>query len=171
MLLLCDFMDISKIEPGDKYMINVFIESVKDSTNYYRYDDKLGLFTLKRILKVPFPGCYGFIPRTHHIDAKLMDVLLLTSGQIQKGTVVPAKPIGLMRLRAEIPDDVLIAIPLADKEFDDIKDISSINKETLDKFKVFLEQFKELKVENIYDSEHAKRSVERAIEMYKKVVK
>ncbi|MFH1473859.1 MAG: inorganic diphosphatase [Candidatus Aenigmatarchaeota archaeon] len=161
-------MDISKVEPGDKYMVNVFVESTKGSTNYYKYNKKMGLFTLNKILESPFPGCYGFIPRTHHIDAKPLDVLLLTSGQIQKGTVVPSKPIGLIRLRAEIPDDILVAVPLADKEFDNVTDLSTINKETLDNFKMFLEQFKQLKVENIYDSERAKKAVRRAIELYKR---
>jgi len=36
---------------------------------------------------------------------------------------------------------------------------------------MFLEQFKQLKVENIYDSERARRAVERSIELYNRMVR
>jgi len=168
MLFLSDLMDISKIESGNENKINVFIECVKGSKSFYEYDNKSGLFTLKKILKITFPASYGFIPRTHHIDARPLDVLVLTSEPLQQGVVVQARPIGLMRLRAEIPDDILIAASTADKEFENTIDLSNINKETLDNLKEFLEEFKGLEIENIFNAEHSKRSVRRAIELYKK---
>jgi inorganic pyrophosphatase len=161
-------MDISKIEPGNEDKTNVFIECVKDSKSFYNYDNKSGLFILKKMLKIAFPGSYGFIPRTHHIDAKPLDVLILTSESLQQGIIVQSKPIGLIRLRAEIPDDVLIAISTADKEFENTVDISNISKETLDNLKEFLEQFKELEIENVFNAEHAKKSIRHAIELYKR---
>ena len=167
MLFLCDFMDISTIEAGNKDVVNVVIESVKGSKSFYKYDDKSGLFNLKKILEDTFPGSYGFIPKTHHVDAKFLDVLILASDSIQQGIVAQAKPIGLIRLRAQIPDDVLIAVSVADKKFENINDLSNLNKETLDNLKGFLEKFKELKIENVFDSEHAKNAVRRAIELYK----
>lgn len=162
-------MDISKIGPGDKNLVNVFVESVKGSKSYYKYNKKTGIFTLKKIIGIPFPGSYGFIPRTHHIDARPLDVFVMSSDSIQKGTVLQARPVGLIRLRSEIPDDVLIVVPVADKELDNIVDLSNMSKETVDNLKIFLEQFKELEVENVYDSDRAKKAVGRAIELYKRM--
>jgi inorganic pyrophosphatase len=164
-------MDISKIGPGNKDLVNVFVESVKGTKSYYKYDKKMDVFVLKKILEVPFPGSYGFIPRTHHIDAKPMDAMIISSDPINKGIVVQAKPIGMIRLRSEIPDDVLIVVAIADMKFEKIKDLSTLNKDILDNLKAFLEQFKELKIENVFDSERAKKAVGRSIELHRKMVR
>ena len=159
-------MDITQIEPGNKDVINVFINSIKGSKDLYEYDKKTGAFILKKVSEIEFPGAYGFIPKTHHIDANPLDVLVLVSIQVQQGIVLPARPIGIIRLKGNIPDDVLIAVPISDKNFEQINDISQI--ENLDQLKEFLEAFKESKVEYVFDVEHAKRSIEIAINLYKK---
>jgi inorganic pyrophosphatase len=164
-------MDISKIGPGNKDLVNVFVESVKGSKSYYKYDKRTGVFVLKKILEIPFPESYGFIPRTHHIDAKSLDAMIISSDPINKGTVVQGKPIGMIRLRSDIPDDVLIVVPIADSEFEKIKDLSTLNKDIQDNLKAFLEKFKELKIENVFDSERAKKAVGRAIELHRKMVR
>jgi len=161
-------MDVSKIEPGNMGMVNVFIGCIKTSKDYYEYDEKADTFILKRVLENPFPGAYGFIPKTHHIDAKPLDVLVLTSNQIQQGAVLPARPIGVIRLKGDVPDDVLIAVPISDESFRQINDISQI--ENLDELKKFLETFKGSKVEYVFDAEHAKKSIETAINLYKRGV-
>ena len=159
-------MDISKIEPGGKDSVNVFINCIKGTKDFYEYDKKTETFILKKVLEVPFPGVYGFIPKTHHIDARPLDVLVLISNQIQQGIVLPARPIGVIRLKGDVPDDVLIAVPISDKNFDQINDITQIG--NLEQLKSFLEIFKESKVEYVFDAEHAKKSIETAIKLYKK---
>jgi inorganic pyrophosphatase len=159
-------MDISKIEPGNRDVVNVFITCVKDSKDFYEYDKKTDNFILKRVLNISFPGVYGFIPKTHHIDAEPLDTLVLTSDQIQQGIVLPARPIGVVRLKANVPDDVLIAVPISDRSFEGVNDVTKIN--NLEEIKKFLEAFKGLGVESVFDSEHAKKSVEVAINLYKK---
>ncbi|NIO44232.1 MAG: hypothetical protein GTN36_01595 [Candidatus Aenigmarchaeota archaeon] len=161
-------MDISKIEPGGTEGVNVFINCIKGTKDFYEYDNKTETFILKKVLEVPFPGGYGFIPKTHHIDARPLDVLVLTSNQIEQGIVVPAKPIGVIRLKGNVPDDVLIAVPISDKSFDQINNITQI--ENLEQLKNFLEIFKESKVEYVFDVEHAKKSIETAINLYKRGV-
>jgi len=168
MLFLSDFMDISKLEPGDTSKLNVFIESIKDSRDYYRYDDVTGTFSLQRVLKQEFPGCYGFIPKTHHVDAKPLDVLVLTTGPLELGVVIKVRPIGVIRFKSEIPDDVLIAVPLTDRNYNNIKDVTKLSKDILKKLKEFLEEFKGLDIERVFDAQRAKNAVRRAIELYKK---
>jgi inorganic pyrophosphatase len=161
-------MDISKIEAGSENIINVFIESEKGSKNSYEYDSRLGLFKLKKVLGNTFPASHGFIPRTHHVDGKTLDVLILSSDTIRQGTLVQARPIGMVRLKAEVPDIVLIAVPLADKSFEKTKNLSEVSKEAMDNIKSFLQEFKQMEVDDVFDSERAKKSVKRAIELHKK---
>jgi inorganic pyrophosphatase len=161
-------MDISKIEPGNKNMINVFVESEKGSRNSYEYDAELDMFRLQKVLKTAFPGSHGFIPRTHHVDGKTLDVLVLSTDTIKQGSLVQVRPIGSIRLKADIPDIVLIAVPLADENFANNKNISEIDKGTLDNLKAFLEEFKGLQVGDVFDSDNAEKAVERAIELYTK---
>jgi inorganic pyrophosphatase len=160
-------MDISKIEPGDRNRVNVFIECLEGSRDFYEYDKNTGAFILKKVLDFSFPGCYGFIPRTHHIDAEPLDVIVLVSEQLQQGIVLSARPIGIIRLEGKIPDDVLIAVSVADKSFEMIKDISDLN--NLDSLKEFLEKFKESRIEMVFNAEHAKKSIENAIRLYKEI--
>lgn len=160
-------MDVSKIEPGNSDVVNVFIECIKGSKDFYRYDEKTSTFILKRVLENSFPGAYGFIPKTHHIDAKPLDVLVLISDQVQQGIVLPAKPIGVIRLKGNVPDDVLIAVPISDRSFEQINDVSQVK--NLDELKKFLETFKESEVEYTFDAEHAKKSIEIAINLFKRV--
>ena len=107
-------MDISRVEPGNEETVNVFTETEKGSKSYYKYDQNSGMFTLKKVLKSAFPGSFGFVPRTHHVDGEAMDVLILVSDSIQQGIIVQARPIGLIRMKGEVPDEVLIAVSLAE---------------------------------------------------------
>lgn len=161
-------MNISKVEPGDARIINVFIECTKGSKNFCEYDNKSGIFILKKVLNSPFPDCYGFVPRTHHIDAEPLDVLVLTNGPLEQGIVIQAKPIGIVRLKNKLIDDILIAVSLMDKEFEKVNDLLKLEDKTIREIEGFLEDFKNMKVENIFGVEHARRSVEHAIELYKR---
>jgi inorganic pyrophosphatase len=161
-------MDISEVQPGNKDLVNVFVESVKGSKSYYKYDAKKGMFTLKKVLKTPFVGSFGFVPKTHHVDGESLDVLLLASESIEQGIAVEARPIGMVRMKSEIPDDVLVAVPTADNDFRNVKDLSKIDEGLMKSLKAFLEEFKEMKVENMFDSEHAKNAVRRSIELYQR---
>jgi len=168
MLFSSDFMDINKLEPGLPNKINVLITSEKDSRDYCELDEKSETFILKKVLSKPFPGFYGFIPRTHHIDAEPLDVLVLTSEPIKQGIVIQARPIGLIRLRGNVPDDVLIAVLLADKNFENTQNLLSLEKEEIESLKDFLEELKGKEVEGIFEASHARKSVEHAIELYKR---
>jgi len=159
-------MDVSKIEPGDENTVNVFIESTKGSKDFYKYDGETNNFILRKVLNIPFPGAYGFIPKTHHIDAEPLDVLVLIGDQTQQGVVLPARPIGIIRIKGRIPDDVLIAVPVSDRSFERINNIQDIN--NLEEVETFLEELKESKIEFVYDVTHARRSINVAVELYKK---
>lgn len=168
MLFLSDFMDISRVEPGNSDVVNVFIECEKDSKSFYKYDTRTGMFNLKKVLKLPFTGSFGFVPKTHHVDGEPLDVLILASESIEQGIVVEARPIGLVRLKAEIPDEILVAVFTADSGFEKVKNLSDVGEDVIKSLKAFLEEFKGMKVENIFDSDQAKKAVRRSIELYQR---
>jgi len=161
-------MNISKIEPGDARRINVFVECVKGSKDFCEYDNKSGAFVLKKVLDSPFPGCYGFIPRTHHIDAEPLDVLVLINESLEQGIIIQARPIGIVRLKNKLIDDILIAVSAMDKEFEKVNDLLKLEDKTIKEIEGFLVEFKNMEVEDIFGVDHARRSVEHAIELYKR---
>jgi inorganic pyrophosphatase len=157
-------MEINKIEPGLPNKINILITSEKGSRDLCDFDSESEAFVLKKVLSDPFPGFYGFIPKTHHIDGEPLDVLLLTNEPIKQGIVVQARPIGLIRLRGKIPDDILIAVLVTEQT----KDLLSLEREEIEKIKSFLEELKEKEVEEVFGASHAVKAVEHAIELYRR---
>jgi inorganic pyrophosphatase len=158
-------MDVSKIGPGNMDLVNVFVESLLGSRDFYQYDAKTDNFILKEVLDISFPGAYGFVPRTHHIDGSALDVLVLISDQAKQGIIIPSRPIGVVRLKGQVPDDVLIAVAVSDKAFESVNDVSEIDMEGI---KGFLESFKKSKVEFVFGADHARRSADAAIRLYKR---
>ena len=161
-------MDISKLEPGNKERLNVFIKSPKGTKDVYDYNEEAEIFVLKKTLNTKFPGNYGVVPKTHHVDGEALEVLILTDRPLQQGTVLEVRPIGIIRLKGEIPDDVLIAIPVEDKKYGKIENLNQLNEAMIENLKEFLEEFKNSKVEYTFDSERAKRAIEHSIKLYKR---
>lgn len=146
--------------------ITVFVECSKDSKNVLKKTDEG--FKIIKTLREPFPASYGFIPKTHNVDGFPLDVMVLTKEPVGEGTLITARPIGVIRLRGKIPDDILIAVPIHDDKFKKIKELKDIPEMMLDDIKNFLEMFKENKIERIFGAEHAERSVKRSFELYER---
>ncbi len=161
-------MDVSKIKPGNQNQVNVFILAVKDQKEVYSYSKKTQALVLERIFSRNFPFCYGFIPRTHHTDGRILDAVVLTNEKLEYGTIAPAKPIGMFRLKNRIPEDVLIAVLINDKTLNRLDDIKEILKKDLLKYEDFLEDFKGKEVDRVLDSKKAKKAVQNAIELYER---
>jgi inorganic pyrophosphatase len=161
-------MELNKLEPGNPSKINVLITAEKDSRDLCEYDEEAEAFILRKVLAHPFPYSYGFIPKTHHTDGEPLDVMVLTNEPIKQGIVIQARPIGLIRLRGRMPDDILIAVLLTDKNFEKTQDLLSLNENEIERLKSFLAELKEKKFQDIFGSVHARRAVERSIELYKR---
>jgi inorganic pyrophosphatase len=157
-------MEINKVETSSPNKVNVLITSEKNSKDFCEYDEQSETFMLIKVLSNPFPAYYGFIPKTHHIDGEPLDVLVLTDELLRQGIIIQARPVGLIRLRGKIPDDILIAVLSSEAT----KDLLSLEREEIEKLKNFLEELKKKEVENVFGSEHAMRSVEKAIELYRR---
>ena len=110
--------------------IHVVVESPAGSRNKYKYDPKLGLFRLNRVLpyEASFPFDYGFAPGTRSGDDDPLDVVLLAEAPTFSGCVVRARPVGVLRARKEgVGNDRLLAVALVSRLYHDVHDITDLS--------------------------------------------
>lgn len=110
--------------------IHVVVESPGGSRNKYKYDPKLGLFRLNRVLpyEASFPFDYGFTPGTKSGDDDPLDVVLLGDAPTFTGCVVRARPIGVLRAKKEgEKNDRLLAVPLVSRLYAKVLDIDDLS--------------------------------------------
>lgn len=80
-------------------VVNVIVEIQKGGgRNKYETDKETGLRFLDRVnaTTLGYPTDYGYIPQTVCEDGDPLDALLVIDESIVHGTVVPARPIGVL---------------------------------------------------------------------------
>jgi len=135
------------IEPGTKEAMNVIVEINKGSKNKYEIDKKTGLIALDRVMHTgqDFPFDYGFVPQSLWHDEDPLDVVLLATYPFPPGTLVRARPVALMNMiDSGEGDDKIIAVPVDDPRFDNVKDLSDINPHTVKEIEHFYSTYKKL---------------------------
>ncbi|MBR9689822.1 MAG: inorganic diphosphatase [Candidatus Altiarchaeota archaeon] len=144
-------MDVSKISAGKKVPddIHVVIEVPANSSVKYEVEKESGAVFVDRFLftAMYFPFNYGFIPNTLADDGDPVDVLVVSNQPVHPGSVVRARPIGMLMMEDEAgKDEKVIAVPInkLDKSFEAIKDVSDLPEITLAKVKHFFEHYKDL---------------------------
>ncbi len=162
------------IDPGKKDELNVIVEIPKGSKNKYEIDKQTGLIALDRVSHTSqdFPFDYGFVPKTLWDDGDALDVVLLTTHPLFPGVLVRARPVALMKMiDSGDADDKVIAVPVDDPRFADIKDLADINKHTLKEIEHFYSTYKklqnkEVEVKGFEGCAAAEAAFERARKMY-----
>lgn len=156
--------------------MNVIIEIPKDSHNKYEIDKATGLIKLDRAnySSAAYPFDYGFVPQTLWDDGDALDVIVLTTYPLNVGILVPSRPVGILNMiDSGDKDDKVIAVPMDDKRWDDIQDITDVNKHMLKEIVHFLETYKNLKgkpaevtIGGYQGRAEAEAAFERARQMY-----
>lgn len=125
--------------------IDVIIEIPRGSRNKYEYDHASGAIRLDRVLysSVVYPTDYGFIPDTLSQDGDPLDVLVLVYEPTFPGCIVPARPIGVLRMDDDKGyDEKILAVPSGDPRFDDIFDLSNLHEHWLREIENFFATYK-----------------------------
>ena len=111
-------MSLSAVPPGLRVPdeLNVIIE-IPANTGPVKYEvDKVsGAVFVDRFMSTPmfYPCNYGYVPETLAEDGDPLDVLVLTPYPLLSGSVVAARPIGVLRMADEAGDDAkILAVPL-----------------------------------------------------------
>ena len=154
--------------------MNVIIEIPKYSKNKYEIDKETGLIALDRVMHSAqdYPFDYGFVPQTLFDDGDALDVVLLTTYPLFPGILVKARPVAIMEMiDGGERDDKVIAVPVDDPRFDDVKDIGDLNKHFIKETSHFFETYKkvqnkEVKLGAWLGAAEAKAAFARSREMY-----
>ena len=110
-------MNIDKIPVGinPPEDINVIIEIPQNADPVkYEVDKESGAVFVDRFVHTPmfYPVNYGFIPHTLSEDGDPVDVMVLTQFSLVVGSVIRARPIGVLLMEDESgKDEKILAVP------------------------------------------------------------
>jgi len=171
---------VKGLSAGDKAPseINVVIEIPMGSNVKYEVDKESGVIKVDRILytSMSYPFNYGFVPGTLEEDGDPLDALVISYDPLLPGSLVRAKPIGLLVMEDEEgPDSKLICVPVpkVDPRFEGVKDVGDLPQALKDRIRHFFEHYKELepgkwvKVKDWRGAEEAEKKVAEAIKRFK----
>ena len=161
-----------RITPQDFVAV---VEISKGSKKKYELDKETGYLKLDRILytSTHYPANYGFISRTYGDDKDPLDVLILSSEDIEPMTLVQCYPIGVIRMIDNgANDEKIIAIPFSDPTYNMYKDISELPSHIFDEMTHFFTVYKQLEnketaVNEVNGREEAIKVIAEAIDHYK----
>lgn len=126
-------------------VLQVVIETPKNSRNKYAFDHERGVIVLKKVLPagMVFPYDFGFVPSTLADDGDPIDVLLLMDEPAFPGCVLDARLIGVIRGEDELDggetqrNDRLLAVASASHTYENFKSVEDLPKQFLDHMQEF----------------------------------
>ena len=134
------------------HIVNVVVETPKESSNKYEYNRALDIFELDRALYSPmhYPGDYGFIPQTLADDGDPLDILVLINKPTAIGTLVRAKPLGLLEMTDEKGrDQKILATAIDDPRYGNRKDLNDLSAHRLHEIEHFFRVYKDLERKHV----------------------
>jgi inorganic pyrophosphatase len=136
----------------DPELVQVVIETPKNSRNKYAFDPEQKVFQLKKVLPegMVFPYDFGFVPRTKADDGDPVDVLVLMDEPAFPGCVLKCRLIGIiegeqMTGNGKERNDRLVAIEKDNHSFADIEHLDDMGKLFLEGLERFFENYHALK--------------------------
>jgi len=127
--------------------LDVTIEIPKGQKNKYQIDHDTGRVYLDRYLytSMGYPADYGFIEDSLGEDGDPLDALVLLPEPVFPGVIVPARPVGMLRMADEAGgDDKVLCVPASDPRWDHIADIADVPSFELDAIEHFFVHYKDL---------------------------
>jgi len=170
-----DNIPAGKDLPNDVYVV-IEIPANHDPIKY-EIDKDMGALLVDRFMATPmfYPANYGFIPHTLADDGDALDALVVTPHPVQPGSIIRARPVGILNMTDEAGKDAkLVAVPHTKltKIYDNVKDINDLPELLLAQIKHFFEHYKELeagkwvKVDGWDGAEAAKAEIIKSVEAY-----
>jgi len=166
-------MNLEKIGPGKNLPeeVNVVIEVPMGSDPVkYEFDKDSGAIMVDRFVQTSmfYPCNYGFVPGTLSEDGDPVDVLVMANYPVIPGSVIKARPIGVLMMEDESgKDEKILAVPTVklDPYFENIKSYQDLPEVLIRRISHFFENYKDLekgkwvKVEGWQDAEVAKKLI------------
>lgn len=145
-------MGLMKVESGKQIPdeINVIIEIPMHACGVkYEVDKHTGVLSVDRFMAtvMHYPANYGYVPHTLSEDGDPVDVLVVTPMPLVSGTVIAARPVGMLNMTDESGVDAkIIAVPVRkiSKLYDHVQSIDDLPKQLLVSITHFFEHYKDL---------------------------
>jgi inorganic pyrophosphatase len=160
------------------HALQVVIETPKASRNKYSFDERLGLFVLKKVLPagMAFPYDFGFAPSTVAEDGDPTDVLVLMDEPAFTGCLLRCRIVGIIegvQGKKKMRNDRVVAIQEDAHSFADIKHISDLGKKFVKELEEFFVDYHKLSGEQyrVLDArgpKEAMRRIQDGIKAYRK---
>lgn len=159
--------------------VNVIIEIPANSQPVkYEVDKDTGALFVDRFLNTAmfYPCNYGYVPETLSDDGDPVDVLVVTPVPLISGSVIPARPIGMLKMQDEKGQDAkILAVPKAKlcSLYDHVKTADDMPKSLIASITHFFEHYKDLeqgkwvKIDGWVGIEAAYKEIMDSIERYK----
>ena len=169
--------------PAGKDLPNDIYVAIEIPANHapikYEIDKDMDALMVDRFMATPmfYPANYGYIPQTLSEDGDPLDVLVVTPYPVVPGSVIRARPIGILNMSDEAGKDAkLLAVP-HDKLsvlYKNVKEISDLPELLIKQIEHFFENYKDLepgkwvKVDGWSDSEAARAEIIKSVKAYEK---
>ena len=133
--------------PNDVYVV---IEiPANHSPIKYEIDKDMDCLLVDRFMATPmfYPANYGYIPNTLADDGDPLDVLVITPYPVQPGSVIRARPVGVLNMEDEAGEDAkLVAVPheKLTQLYNDVQDVNDVPELLREQIKHFFENYKDL---------------------------
>ncbi len=128
--------------------MNCIIEIPRGSQNKYEIDKETGLIALDRAnySSAPYPFDYGYVPQTLWEDGDALDVIIPSTFPLAVGILVRVRPVALLEMIDGGESDFkVVAVPVDDKRWDEVHDLSDLNQHNVKEWVHFFETYKDLK--------------------------
>jgi inorganic pyrophosphatase len=141
--------NLTRIPVGERAPeeVNAVIEIPQGSSNKMEYNEEWGAFVLDRTLYSPlyYPCNYGFIPSTLFEDGDPLDLLVFSSHPIPMGTVLTARPVGVLRMHDDKgQDDKVVAVFAHDPRYKHVRALEDVPEHSCREITHFFQVYKEL---------------------------
>lgn len=158
--------------------LRVVVETPRGSNIKLKYDDKLGIFSLTRImpLGVVYPYDFGFVPQTLAQDGDPIDVMVLIDAATYPGVVLSCRLLGALQIEERgmrgRPNHRLVAVPTKAARKEDLKDYAGLGERAqreLERFFIMATAFtsKDPQIRGWVGPEEADEMVHKAISRYR----
>jgi len=145
-------MDFSKVPAGKSLPDDIYVVieiPANSSPIKYEIDTDSNAVFVDRFMATPmfYPANYGYIPNTLSDDGDALDVLVVTPYPVVPGSVIRARPVGILNMSDEAGKDAkLVAVP-HDKlsaSYKNVKEISDLPELLIKQIQHFFENYKDL---------------------------
>ena len=165
-------LTVGKNVPQD---VNVVIEIAAGSNPVkYEFDKESNMILVDRFVATPmfYPANYGFIPSTLGDDGDPLDALVITPHPLVVGSVIRARPIGLLKMEDDGGmDEKILMLPISKltKLYDHVQNYDDLPQITLDQIAHFFTHYKDLepgkwaKIDGWRDKKTAEDLIEKSV--------